>query len=199
MKTLNKIKAIAIIVLCTVLIIVVAKACRSVRGDNKPITHTEVSVKPTPVNLDSIKRIGQWSVVSVELYQIVDTVDKGFFSDDEIQVMYHGTLHYGVDLSKTKQDWIRIDNDSAVFIHLPDVSLLDNRFLDERDVKVIMGEEDQKFINRPEVQAALVRKAKAEMIRKGDTHKDEARKKIEADLKQLFTSHGYKQVMVFFE
>lgn len=198
MKMLNKIKALAIIIVCIVIIVVIVKACNWAH-DGKPVTRTEVTVKPTPVNLDSIKRIGQWSVVTVDLDQIVDTVDKGFFSDDEIQLMYHGTLHYGIDMSKVKDDWVRVENDTTVFIHLPQVTLLDNRFLDERNVKVILGENDQKFINRPEVQAAMVRKAKASMIRKGDTHKEEARRKIENDMKRLFSVHGYKQIMVFFE
>lgn len=66
------------------------------------------------------------------------------------------------------------------------VQLLDDRFLDERNVKVILGDGDEKFINRPEVKEALVRKAKAEMIRQGDTHKPEAKKKIEDEITGCF-------------
>lgn len=201
MKFLERTKTIAIILACiaiiAIIVVVAVKACsagKEIAGGPKTI----VEVKPTPVDVDSIRSIGQWSVVEIAISQIVDTVDRGFFSDDKIEVMYHGTLHYGIDMTKVGKDWVRTEADSVVFIHLPDVTLLDNRFLDERDVKVILGDNDQDFINRPEVREALVAKAKAAMIKKGDTRKEEARRKVESELQHLFKSHGYKQVMVFF-
>lgn len=196
LKTKIEIACTAVVVIIVCLLFI--RLCSFVGGD-KPVVQTVTKVKPTPVNLDSIKRIGQLSVVTVELDQIVDTVDDGFFNDDEIEVMYHGTLHYGVDLTKVQSDWVRTVGDTAVYVKLPPVGLLDNRFLDERRVKVIVGEEDQEFINRPEVRANLVRKAKAEMIRKGDTHKAEAQEKVEKTMQKLFSSHGYKKVVVTFE
>lgn len=190
MKLINKVYTIAVAVICIAIVVIVIKACDFVREEHA-VSQTVAVEKPTPVNLDSLKRIGQWSVVTVELDQIVDTVDKGFFHDTDIEVMYHGTLHYGVDMSKVKDGWVRITNDSVAVVTLPEVQLLDTRFLDERNVKVILGDDDQKFINRPEVRAALVRKAKAGMTDKGDTHKPEARRKIEAEITRLFASNGY--------
>ena len=190
MKLINKVYTISRAVICIAVVIVVIKACSFVKGEHA-VSQTVAVEKPTPVNLDSLKRIGQWSVVTVELDQTADTVDKGFFHDTEIEVMYHGTLHYGVDMSKVADGWVRIVADTVAVVTLPEVQLLDTRFLDERNVKVILGDDDQKFINRPEVKAALVRKAKAEMIRKGDTHKSEARKKIEDEITRLFSSNGY--------
>lgn len=190
MKAINKIYtaiiAVAIIIICIAFI----RACNWISGD-KTVSKTETVVKTTPVNLDSIKRIGQWSLVTVELDQIVDTVDKGFFRDHDIEVMYHGTLHYGIDMSKLQDDWVKIINDSIAEITLPEAQLLDQHFLDERNVKVILGDDDQKFINRPEVRSALVGKAKAEMIKKGNAHKAEAQQKAEAEISRLFASHGY--------
>ncbi len=190
MKLINKIYVIAIAVICIVVVVVVVKACNFAKTEHV-VSQTVAETKPTPVNLDSLKRIGQWSVVTVELEQSVDTVDKGFFHDTAIELLYRGTLHYGVDMMKVKDDWVRVVDDSVAIVTLPEVQLLDDRFLDERNVKVILGDGDEKFINRPEVKEALVRKAKAEMIRQGDTHKPEAKKKIEDEITRLFSSHGF--------
>lgn len=198
MKTLRNIKLIAIATVCIAVIAGAVYMChftKSVKVGHK----TEVTVSPTPVDLDSIRNIGQWSLLSIEMEQVVDTIDKGFFSDDRISVGYHGTLHYGIDMSKLRKDWVAIEHDTIATITLPAITLLDERFLDERDVKVYEGNDDMDFINKPEVRAALVRKAKAKMIRSGDKQKGEARTKAEDSLRRLFTEHGYKQVNIRFE
>lgn len=198
MKVLRNIKLIAVAVVCIAIIIGAVYMCHFTKSVKTGHT-TEVTVTPTPVDLDSIHNIGQWSFLSIELDQVVDTIDKGFFSSDRISVGYHGTLHYGIDMSKADKDWVKIENDTTVNITLPAITLLDKRFLDERNVKVYEGNDDMDFINKPGVRAALVSKAKAEMVRRGDQHKGEAQAKAESELRRLFTSHGYKKVNIQFK
>lgn len=195
MKTIRNLKITAVIVIIVAIIIAIVYAVHFTKNVHAGHT-TEVVATPTPVNLDSIRAIGQWSVLSVDLEQVVDTIDKGFFSDDRISVGFRGRLQYGIDMAKLKDDWVKVTNDTIVNITLPQIQLLDDRFLDERYTKVYEGQDDADFINKPDVKAALVRKAKAEMIRRGNEHLPEARSKAEQEITRLFSSHGYRQVHV---
>ncbi|WP_288152703.1 DUF4230 domain-containing protein [uncultured Prevotella sp.] len=198
MKTYGKIKLAAVVVVC--LIVMVAVLCMCHAAKSVTAGHqTEVVVTPTPVNLDSIRAIGQWSFLTVEMDEVVDTVDRGLFSSDRISVAYHGTLHYGINVAEARPGWVTIVGDTAVTVVLPPVRLLDDRFLDERNVKVYEGRDDMDFINKPTVRAALVRKAKAAMIRRGRENIPEARGKAEAEVRRIFSQHGYKKIVIRFE
>ncbi|GJG64131.1 hypothetical protein PRLR6014_06070 [Prevotella lacticifex] len=198
MKTYGKIKLAAVVVVCLIVMVAVLYMCHAA----KSVTaghQTEVVVTPTPVNLDSIRAIGQWSFLTVEMDEVVDTVDRGLFSSDRISVAYHGTLHYGINVAEARPGWVTIVGDTAVTVVLPPVKLLDDRFLDERNVKVYEGRDDMDFINKPTVRAALVRKAKAAMIRRGRENIPEARSKAETEVRRIFSQHGYKKIVVRFE
>lgn len=198
MKTYGKIKLAAVVVVCLIVVVAVLYMCHAA----KSVTaghQTEVVVTPTPVNLDSIRAIGQWSFLTVEMDEVVDTVDRGLFSSDRISVAYHGTLHYGINVAEARPGWVTIVGDTAVTVVLPPVRLLDDRFLDERNVKVYEGRDDMDFINKPTVRAALVRKAKAAMIRRGRENIPEARSKAETEVRRIFSQHGYKKIVIRFE
>lgn len=198
MKTYGKIKLAAVVVVCLIVMVAVLYMCHAAK--NVTAGHqTEVVVTPTPVNLDSIRAIGQWSFLTVEMDEVVDTVDRGLFSSDRISVAYHGTLHYGINVAEARPGWVTIVGDTAVTVVLPPVRLLDDRFLDERNVKVYEGRDDMDFINKPTVRAALVRKAKAAMIRRGRENIPEARGKAETEVRRIFSQHGYKKIVVSFE
>lgn len=198
MKTYGKIKLAAVVVVCLIVMVAVLYMCHAAK--NVTAGHqTEVVVTPTPVNLDSIRAIGQWSFLTVEMDEVVDTVDRGLFSSDRISVAYHGTLHYGINVAEARPGWVTIVGDTAVTVVLPPVKLLDDRFLDERNVKVYEGRDDMDFINKPTVRAALVRKAKAAMIRRGRENIPEARGKAETEVRRIFSQHGYKKIVVSFE
>lgn len=198
MKTYGKIKLAAVVAVCLIVVVAVLYMCHAA----KSVTaghQTEVVVTPTPVNLDSIRAIGQWSFLTVEMDEVVDTVDRGLFSSDRISVAYHGTLHYGINVAEARPGWVTIVGDTAVTVVLPPVKLLDDRFLDERNVKVYEGRDDMDFINKPTVRAALVRKAKAAMIRRGRENIPEARSKAETEVRRIFSQHGYKKIVIRFE
>ena len=44
----------------------------------------------TPSEIESIRRIGQWEFMAINDEELVDTVRKGFFSDDHLVRIYSG-------------------------------------------------------------------------------------------------------------
>ena len=88
----------------------------------------------TPTQIMSIKAIGEWEFLSINAEELVDTVRKGFFTDDELARIYYGTLRLGIDMGKLESDWIEASGDSVMLL-LPKVGLLDAAFIDEARTK----------------------------------------------------------------
>lgn len=84
----------------------------------------------TPEIVTSLKGIGQWEFLSINDEELVDTIRKGFFSDDHLARIYYGTLRLGIDMSKTQEGWI-VSKDDSVSVTLPPIELLDSNFIDE--------------------------------------------------------------------
>ena len=82
--------------------------------DNHIGLKVEDDINLTPEQIQSIRDIGQWEFLSISNEELVDTVRKGVFSDDQLVRIYYGTLRLGVDLSKTKKNWITAHGDTIV-------------------------------------------------------------------------------------
>ena len=87
-------------------------------------------IKPTPTQIESIRQIGQWEFLSIADEELIDTVRRGFFSDDQLIRIYYGTLRLGIDLRQLKDNAITQNGDS-ISILLPAIQLLDDDFIDE--------------------------------------------------------------------
>ncbi|MBQ2553489.1 MAG: DUF4230 domain-containing protein [Prevotella sp.] len=92
--------------------------------------HERREISITPLQIQSIRDIGEWEFLTVTDEEIVDTIRTGFFSDDELARVYTGTLRFGIRADKAKDDWIRMRQDT-VEVTLPAIQLLDHRFIDE--------------------------------------------------------------------
>ena len=90
----------------------------------------EQTIDLTPEQITSLKDIGEWEFLSIADEEMVDTLRKGIFSDDQLVRIYYGTLRLGINMKKTKDGWIRKQGDS-VLVTLPPIELLDNGFIDE--------------------------------------------------------------------
>ncbi|MBR1686938.1 MAG: DUF4230 domain-containing protein [Prevotella sp.] len=88
----------------------------------------------TPQQIQSIKAIGEWEFLAISDEELVDTVRKGFFSDDQLARIYYGTIRLGIDLHQVDSGWIRAQGDT-VELKLPRVGLLDKDFIDETRTK----------------------------------------------------------------
>ena len=115
-----------IIVALAVFLVTLSKCAR----DSKLHVVTDEGIQLTPEIVESIKGIGQWEFLSIADEEMVDTVRKGFFSDDQLARIYYGTVRLGINIDKTKEGWIESKGDS-VSVLLPPIELLDSQFIDE--------------------------------------------------------------------
>lgn len=148
---------------------------------------------PTPMEVESVRSIGQWEFLTLSDEEIADTVRHNFFGDNELSRIYYGTLRLGSDLSKVGDDFVRANNDSLV-VNLPKITLLDSHFIDEARTRPLI--EDGKWTEAD--RAALTRKAER-MMRKRCLTKENYQKaedNARIQVTALFHAMGYKHVKV---
>ena len=163
------------------------------------VEQTEVSVEVddrinlTPEQIESIKAIGQWEFLSVADEQMVDTVRKGFFSDDHLVRIYYGTVRLGIDLQKVDSGWINTSGDS-ISVTLPRITLLDRDFIDEARTKSF--HESGRW--KPKDREALYQRARRKMLAHC-MNMETARKNGEAQFRQMMRSMGFEHVAIDWE
>ncbi len=86
------------------------------------------------MQVKEMKEIGEWEFLSIEDEELVDTVKKGFLSDDYLVRIYYGTLRLGFNMEEVPDDWVRLDR-GTLYVTLPAIRLLDERFIDEARTK----------------------------------------------------------------
>ena len=191
-------KKFHVIIGAVVLIAIIAIVfwAKSAFKDNYLELGTNENIEPTPTQIQSIRDIGEWEFLSVSAEEMVDTVRKGIFTDDELVRIYYGTLRLGIDMHHLSDDAITVKGDSVEVI-LPKVGLLDKDFIDEAKTKPFY--ESGKWT--PQAHQALYQKAQRQML----THcltKDNvnaAQSNAESQLSNLFKSLGYRNVILRFE
>ena len=169
---------------------------KSAFKDNYLELGTNEHIDATPTQIQSIRAIGEWEFLSVSAEEMVDTVRKGFFSDDELVRIYYGTLRLGIDMQNLSEDAIRVQGDTLQ-VTLPKVGLLDKDFIDESKTKPFY--ESGKW--SPQAHDALYRKARNQMLHHCLT-KDNltaAQSNAESQLSNLFHTLGYKNISLHFE
>lgn len=130
------------------------------KDDNFSIGYSD-KIDDTPNVVAQMKEIGQWEFLSISDEELVDTVRRGFFSDDELVRIYYGTLRIGIDFSQCDEKWIEREGDS-IKVDLPPVQLLDENFLDETRTKSFF--ESGKWTNAD--RKAMADRAKTAMRRR---------------------------------
>ena len=88
------------------------------------------SIDVTPEQITSIKAIGEWEFLSIASEELVDTIRKGFLSDDHLVRIYYGTVRLGINMHQVEPGWIVATGDS-ITVTLPQPGLLDKDFIDE--------------------------------------------------------------------
>ena len=194
-KTINNIEKSKLILIAAGVVAVIFVICWLVRGVQK----TEVSLEAdqtidvTPQQIESIRAIGQWEFLSISNEELVDTVRKGVFSDDQLVRIYYGTLRLGIDLSKTKKNWITAHGDTIV-VRLPKVGLLDKEFIDETRTKAFY--ESGRWTARD--REALYRKARRQMMSHALTKENlkTAEANAEHEVRRMMSAMGYNNITV---
>lgn len=90
----------------------------------------EESINSTPTIVDKMHTIGQWEFLAINDEELIDTIRRGFFSNDELVRIYYGTIRLGIDFSTCTEEWIRQEKDSVI-VTLPEIRPLDEKFIDE--------------------------------------------------------------------
>ena len=185
-----------IILLGISLIIVAAFWFRNCTKDDHIEIGADDTIDATPTQIQSIKAIGEWEFLSINLEELTDTVRKGFFSDDELARIYYGTLRLGINLHQVEPGWLTAEGDS-VSLSLPPVALLDRDFIDEARTKPFFETGTWK----PEDREALYRQARERMLQHGLTKEnltaaeDNAREQITS----LMRAMGFRKVTITFK
>lgn len=126
---IGRLKLYAVLILVLLAVVAMAYLVRSCRDNSiSAVVNDRINITPTQVT--AMKEIGEWEFLSIEDEEMIDTVRKGIFKDDELIRIYSGTLRLGIDLREAKDDWLRLDGDTLNVV-LPGIKLLDEDFIDE--------------------------------------------------------------------
>jgi hypothetical protein len=149
----------------------------------------------TATQIRSIKDIGQWEFLSISDEELVDTVRKGFFGDDELIRIYYGTLRLGVDLHELKENWIDEEKDSTICT-LPPIKLLEEHFIDEAQTRSFFEKGTWATADRE----ALYNRAYQTMRERCLTIKniERAKKNAQDQFRNLLQSMGLKNIKIQF-
>ena len=165
---------------------------RSTRHDSLTITRSD-KINVTPMQIRSIERIGEWEFLSIADEELVDTVRRGIFSDDQLANIYYGILRIGIDLGKVPQGWLQARGDSIVAV-LPPVQLLDENFIDETRTRPFL----QAGNWTPSDHAALYNKARRTMKSRSLTPSvwRSAEHNAETQMTNLLRAMGFNNIRV---
>ena len=192
---MKKIK-LSIIILAVVLLVAAIVALLRLNRNNHLSFGTDSEIDVTPTQIVSIKAIGEWEFLSVSAEELVDTVRKGLFSNDELARIYFGTLRLGIDMRQVTPGWITASGDSVV-VELPKVGLLDKEFIDETRTKAFY--ESGRWTARD--REALYRKARRQMMSHALTKENlkTAEANAEHEVRRMLSAMGYNNITVKFD
>lgn len=156
---------------------------------------SEKKIDITPEEIRSIRSIGEWEFLSISTEELVDTTESHFFGDKQLVRIYNGTLRLGINLKKTKEDWVRAYGDT-VYVKLPPIELLDKNFINETRTRPFFekGNWDGK------AREALYRKAQQQMIARCVTPQTlkEAQENAITQFTSLFRAFGFNVIKISF-
>lgn len=181
-------------VLALTVVLVVKHYVKKVTSSSSAVTIVKNdTIDITPMQIRSIENIGEWEFLTINDEELVDTVRKGFFGDDELVRIYYGTLRLGINMKEAHEGWLAMDGDTLRAV-LPPVRLLDDSFIDETRTRSFI--ESGKWSHQDREQ--MYRRADAMMRRRcltTDNYKN-ARLNAEQQFKSMLQSMGYKKVKV---
>lgn len=179
-------KKSSIFLISTVVIIAITYlfALRRCAQEGIKIERNE-EIKSTPNIVTEVKKIGKWEFLSIKIEELVDTT-KGVLFKDKLSAIYYGTLRYGIDCSKAENDWFT-QNGDTVYARLPEVSLLDDYFLDEAATTTVFASGSFTSDDRRDMREGAIKRMleKSEKMGYKETAQENAKEQITIFLQQL--------------
>ena len=159
-------------------------------------TEVDQTINVTPTQIIAMKQIGEWEFLSVKDEEMVDTLRRGFFSDDELVRIYYGTMRLGINMSDMSEEWITCEHDT-VTVTLPPIRLLDERFIDEARTKSFFESGKWSDADRE----AMYKRAYQRMRVRGLSQKnlESAEQNASRQFYQMMRSMGFEHVKVRFK
>ena len=195
MKDSKQILQLVVKVLVLLAIILVLWWLLFTEKDNHLSLEVNSDINVTPEQIQRIKAIGEWEFLSISDEELVDTVRKGLFKDDQLVRIYYGTLRLGVNLQHVKDGWIKTQGDT-VSVTLPKVGLLDEQFIDEARTKAFY--ESGKWT--PKDREALYHKAHRQMKAHCLTPQNlkSAENNADTQFRRMMKAMGYNNITIRF-
>ena len=109
------------------------------RDNSIEIGNSNDDIEISDAQITSIRNIGEWEFMSINDEEIVDTIRRGFFGDDQLARIYYGTVRLGVNLHEAAEDWLTIDKDTII-AKVPKIKVLDEDFIDEARTRAFYAE-----------------------------------------------------------
>ena len=196
MKDSKQILQLVVKVLVLLAIILVLWWLLFTEKDNHLSLEVNSDINVTPEQIQRIKAIGEWEFLSISDEELVDTIRKGLFKDDQLVRIYYGTLRLGVNLQHVKDGWIKTQGDS-ISVTLPKVGLLDEQFIDEARTKAFY--ESGKWT--PKDREALYPKARRQMKAHCLTPQNlkSAENNADTQFRRMMKAMGYNNIIIRFE
>ena len=193
MKWKKNITIIAVAVIACIIVLWWLKGCMS---KTELSVDVDQSINITPQQITSIKAIGEWEFLAVNSEELVDTVRKGFISDDHLARIYYGTVRLGINMHQVEPRWIVATGDS-ITVTLPQPGLLDKDFIDEARTKSFY--ESGKWSHQD--REKLYQKAYRQMLHHSMTTENlqNARTNGEEQFRRMMKTMGFEHVNVIWK
>ena len=190
MKWKKNITIIAVAVIACIIVLWWLKGCMS---KTELSLDVDQSINITPQQITSIKAIGEWEFLAVTSEELVDTVRKGFISDDHLARIYYGTVRLGINMHQVEPRWIVATGDS-ITVTLPQPGLLDKDFIDEARTKSFY--ESGKWSHQD--REKLYQKAYRQMLHHSMTQENLqiARENGEEQFRRMMKTMGFEHVNI---
>ena len=188
-----KLTFVVLIVSIVVYLISSIKTVVTTTNTTVPDVVKNEKIDVTPTMIRSIEQIGEWSFLEINDEELVDTVRRGIFSNDELVRIYYGTLRLGSNLKDAKEGWLSMSGDTLV-AKLPPVRLLDNDFIDETRTRSFIASGKWSSVDRKEMYDRAVQKMRQRCL----TKKNYAAAQLNAkeQFGQMLRSMGFEKTRV---
>lgn len=186
------------IILLTILALILVGTLYWLNKDNTVSVTTEEQTTLSPTQVESIEAIGEWEFLAISNEELVDTVRRGFFGDDQLVRIYYGTLRLGINMKDVKQGWIQANaGKDSIVCTLPPIRLLDNNFIDEARTRSFFEEGKWTGADRQ----ALYDRAYAQMKKRCFTPANIriAQRNAKQQFRDMFKAMGFPNARVEFE
>ena len=195
LQNISKLRLAAIVAVVVAVAVAAFWVSRTVSRSSVSLG-SDKKIDITPEQIRSIKAIGQWEFLSITNEEMVDTVRRGFFSDDRLVRIYYGTMRLGIDLHQAKPGWIVAQGDSVV-VTLPPVGLLDHDFIDEARTKSFFESGRWSAADRE----AMYRRAYRQMLEGGLTEANirSAENNADTQFRNMLRAMGFENIVIRFE